>query len=494
MIYMNMPLYIVAIFLILTLLVGVYFSKKKTTFREYAVGNKQFVTPTLVATVLATAWGAGGLIRNVQSVCDIGLFWIFIILFDCLGMWTISRLSIRMGSFIHSFSMADHIGKIYGRLPKVVVALVGICCCVVIITGQINVISEAISMCLDSVHPYIITVCVAFVLIFYSMFGGVRAITFTDILQFLTFSIIIPLLAWFMFMQVGKSIATIGCFLYTQEKFQFTKIACSNTRIIAMLLLILSFCVGPLDPGFIQRVYMTSGPFQARKVFSYASVFHFIIGFFIVLIGLFVFTGAPDLEKAQIWPYIMAHIPPFFKGFVLISLLAMAMSTADSCLNTSSIMVSHDIFKSLQTKKVISDAFQLRIARCSTLILGLLAMMLSFYCRELLTLMYWALDCSIPIVTAPFILSIFGFRGTSRTALIGMGTGALTILAWNQWITPSTDIDGSFIAMLANGLAMLAAHYLLQQPKSAGWVGPNNDFKQIQQARARKSAARKEAI
>lgn len=54
MICFNMPLYIVAAFLVLTLVVGIYFSRKETTFREYAVGNKQFASATLVATVLAT--------------------------------------------------------------------------------------------------------------------------------------------------------------------------------------------------------------------------------------------------------------------------------------------------------------------------------------------------------------------------------------------------------------------------------------------------------
>jgi hypothetical protein len=51
-----------------------------------------------------------------------------------------------------------------------------------------------------------------------------------------------------------------------------------------------------------------------------------------------------------------------------------------------------------------------------------------------------------------------------------MATGIVTIIAWNQWIEPKTEIDGAFVAMLANGLAMLAAHYLLPQPPGTGWA------------------------
>ncbi|MEF2229169.1 MAG: hypothetical protein V3581_04020 [Candidatus Cardinium sp.] len=173
----------------------------------------------------------------------------------------------------------------------------------------------------------------------------------------------------------------------------------------------------------------------------------------------------------------------------------MAMSTADSSLNACSVIVSNDIIKN-NTKQgtKISDKFQLKIARRTTIVVGLLAMLLAFKCQNLLTLLYWSFDCIVPLVTAPFILAVFGFRGTSHTALIGMTTGILTILAWNKWIEPSTGMNGAFIAMLANVLSMMIAHYLFKQPKDTGWVGPDDTFKQIQQENARKGAERKETI
>ncbi|WP_243018276.1 MULTISPECIES: sodium:solute symporter family protein [Candidatus Cardinium] len=476
-----MPLYIVVAFLVLTLVVGIYFSRKKTTFREYAVGNKQFATATLVATVLATTYGGGGLLRTVECVHNLGLWWIVVVLLGSFGFWTISRLVLRMGSFMEHLSMAETIGSIYGSYPRIIAALVGICNCIITVTMQINVISQAISMSLGALDPLIMTVFATLFLIFYSSFGGIRAVTYTDVLQFLTFSVIIPLLAWFVFVRLGKPITEMGSILQSETKFQFSNLLQFNTKLFSIFLLLLSFMVDYIEPHIMQRVYMSSGPIQAQKVFLYATIFRFIIASFIVLVGLLVFVGAPNLSKSQVWGYIITHLPPIFKGFITLSLLAMTMSTADSCLNACSVMFSHDILRTLQNKKEISDSHQLKIARWTTLVVGLFAMLLAFRCKDLLLLMYWSLDCAIPIVTAPFILAVFGFRGTCRTALIGMATGLLTILAWNQFIEPSTGIDGSFIAMLANGLAMMAAHYLLKQPKSAGWVGPDSDFKQVQQ-------------
>ncbi|AXI24268.1 Sodium:solute symporter family [Cardinium endosymbiont of Sogatella furcifera] len=498
MLCLNISLFIVAIFLLLTLVVGIYFSRKKTTFREYAVGNKQFATATLVATVLATLYAGCTLMCDVECVYEYGLWWIVLVFLDCFGLWTIGKLALRMGPFMQHFSIAQTMGHVYGRYARIVTALVGTCRCIIIITMQITVMSRSITMCVHVDNPYLVPIFASLFLVFYSTFGGVRAVTFTDILQFLTFSIIIPLLTWFIFLKAGKPVSTIIPILHNQAKFQFSTLFHFDTKLIALFSLILAVLVSYIvQPQLMQRVYMSSGTIQAQKVFSYATVFNLIIASFIILIGLFVFVGAPHLSKEEVWGYIMTHMSPFFKGFLAVSLLAMAMSTADSCLNACSIMISYDILQSIHKEKQIDDAHQLKIARWTTLVLGLLAMMLAFYCQDLLKLTYWVLDSAIPVITAPFILAIFGFRGTTRTALIGMATGALTILAWNKWIEPldpEMGINGAFPSMLANGLAMLAAHYLFKQPKEAGWVGPDPDFKQMQQAHARKQAERKEAI
>ncbi|WP_243518443.1 MULTISPECIES: sodium:solute symporter [unclassified Candidatus Cardinium] len=362
---------------------------------------------------------------------------------------------------------------------------------------QIIAMAHAVSICLelDFFNPRIITIFATLILIFYSMFGGVRAVTITDVLQFVTFSIIIPFLAWFMFKKTGKSVLEVVSFIQTQEKFQFSSLCHFDTKLLRMVAMLLCIVVPDLGvPAVMQRVYMSSGPSQAKKVFCYTSLFSVVITSVILLIGLFVFVSDPGLLIKDVWDYIITNIPPILRAMVCISLLAMGMSTADSYLNSCSVMVSHDILASTHKENQNTDRRQLKIARWTTLIVGLSSMFLTFYSKDLLSLLMLSFAFSLPVITAPSLLAIFGFRGTSRTALIGMATGALSILAWNKWIKSTTDIDGAFVCMLANGLAMLAAHYLFKQPEGAGWVGPDTDFKQMQQAKARKSAERKEAI
>ena len=143
-----------------------------------------------------------------------------------------------MGQFMRHLSMPETIGSIYGKYARIITALSGISDAIAMIAGQISAMSLSISMCLDGVNPKIITIAVTLILIFYSSFGGIRAVTFTDVLQFITFTIIIPILAWFMFKSTGKSVLEILPFLQSEEKFQFSKIFHFDKKLVAMF----SFC------------------------------------------------------------------------------------------------------------------------------------------------------------------------------------------------------------------------------------------------------------
>ncbi|MDD9139982.1 MAG: sodium:solute symporter family protein, partial [Candidatus Cardinium sp.] len=486
----NLPLVMVMAFLLITLVVGLYYSRKVTTLREYAIGNKQFPTATLVATMLATSFGGAGLLRNVESTHAKGLFWILVINFSPIGFWLLAPLMLRMGPFMQHLSLAESIGNIYGNLPRLVAALVSIIRNAIVVAMQIIAITKAIEICINlsatnntKLIQNNITVITTCILIMYSMFGGIRSVTFTDVLQFITFTAIIPLIAWFIFRTNNQSMAEVASILYKEPKFQLN--SCLHiSKLLALLGLFLTSIVLYIEPTTVQRIYMASSPIQARKLLIYSGIFTFIIDGFIVLIALFLFVKAPTLPMNQIWPYIFENIPTILKGFIAISLLAMAMSTADSMLNVCSVMVSHDIIGNVKTVK-ITDKYKLTLARLTTLIVGIGAMLLAFWKKDLLSLLMFALDFSVPIVTAPFLLAVYGFRSSSRTALIGMATGVVAILAWKQWIESITGIDGAFPSMLANGLAMLLAHYLLPQPAGSGWVAPDKIYQQRQQEKAR---------
>ena len=428
----SLPLMVVIVFLIFTLIVGLYYSRKTTTLKEYAIGRKNFSTAALVATVLATTFGGGGLIRTVEQVHVEGLFWIILMSLATVGMWFFSKLAPRMAIFMENLSLAETIGQVYGKLPRIITALASICGSIAFVAIQVNVIIRAISICVGDVDPAILAVLATLILIFYSTFGGIRAVTITDVLQCMTFMIILPCLAWLMFLRVNQSFTYVFTTLSAYEKFQFGHVLQWNRSFITIISITLSCIISCIGPSQIQRIYMSSNVIQARKVFWFSSIFSTGIISIILLIGIFTFVASPNLPQTAIWPAITANLSPVFKGFLVISLLAMAMSTADSDLNTCSVMCINDIVGTLSNRK-ISSTLQLRFARITSFSVGILAMLLTFYKKDLLDLLLLGNSFFIPIASAPLLLAIFGFRSSSRTALIGMATGVITILLWSKF-------------------------------------------------------------
>ena len=184
----------VLVFLGLNLVLGLYCTNKTTTFRQYAVGNKRFKTATLVLTVLATTFGGGTLMCTMPSYYNFGIEYIIPLIGTCANIWMISLLGLRMGPFMKHLSIAETIGNVYGKYPRVIAALLGICFSIGVLAMQINVMSYAIGVCIDSVDPRIVTLLATLIFIVYDMLGGVRAITITDIFQFIISIVIIALL------------------------------------------------------------------------------------------------------------------------------------------------------------------------------------------------------------------------------------------------------------------------------------------------------------
>ncbi|HLP34921.1 MAG TPA: hypothetical protein VK133_02930 [Amoebophilaceae bacterium] len=491
----NIPLLMVLVFLGGNLAVGLYCKKRTYTLQEYAVGNKNFATSTLVASFLAGIYGGETLVLNVEQTYQLGLDWILLYMISSVSsIWILTPLALRMTPFMQHLSIAETIGSIYGRLPRLITALAGITQNVVMMSIQVNVMARAIQICLPAEDLMLLTIFATLIVIVYSILGGIRTITLTSIFQFLTLAVIIPLLACFLFLKTNYTIAQIVPILGKHTRFQLNNQLQHNQGLVAIAMLFFGRVVGSIGPITLQKAYMSSNVLQARNVFLYATVFRFFINIFILLIGVFVFASHATLTTPEIWEYILTDLSPVVRGILTIALLSMAISSASSNLNTSSIMAVHDLIDSMSITKPAPYRCILQLARMTALAVGLLGMWLSFYQKDLYKLALLTYDSFIPIVTAPLLLAIFGFRGTSYTVLLGMATGTLAILCWNTWILPNTGINGAFVCMIANGLAILAAYYFFPQPPMAGWSEPNTELKQIRQAANRKKNRHRKAL
>ncbi|MEL6413252.1 MAG: hypothetical protein AAFQ08_03955, partial [Bacteroidota bacterium] len=240
------------------------------------------------------------------------------------------------------------------------------------------------------------------------------------------------------------------------------------------------FAIPAMDPVVFQRISMSRNVLQVKRSFRYAGIISLFINLFIVWLVVLLLADNRNLEPDKLFNHIIeSYAPVGFKGFIGVGVMALAMSTADSYLNASAVLFANDIVKSPH----ITAKHEAIIARMFCGFSGIIALFLALYANNILELLMISNSFYMPIVTVPLLLAIFGFHSSPRAALIGMGSGFITVLAWYFF----ADITDSILpGMVINLVAFLGTHYFLGEP--GGWrkVEPNSLL-------GRERAARKEA-
>ncbi|XWN35082.1 MAG: HD domain-containing protein [Roseivirga sp.] len=472
---------ILAGFLAINLLLGLQAGRKIKSFREYAVGKKDFSTGALTATITATWIGGGFLFHTLTNIYTTGLQYIIIILGEVLCLLIIGRiLAIRMGEFLNNISVAEAMGDLYGQTVRLITALSSILGRLGYLAIQFKVLGQIFAWLFGLEEERVIFLT-AVIVTFYSALGGVRAVTITDVFQFVAFSIFIPILALVIWNNLEQP-EQVTDVLTKKSIFSLSRTIGWNSQFLSSLSVMLYFTIPSMNPPTFQRVAMARDIEQSKRSFTYAAVKTFFIIMIVSWIAILLLADNSELEPQHLVEHMLdRYAYTGLKGLIAIGITAMAMSTADSDLNACSVLAVNDIMR----PTVSSFKTSIWVTRCFSLGLGGLALLMALYEGGVLDLMLFTANFYMPIVTVPLLMAIFGFRGTSRAALVGMAAGVVTVLTWNEYLA-HTDIPSFLPGMVANLVGLMGTHYLLGE--EGGWVGIKDKKPLLEARRARQAA------
>jgi len=449
-------------FLLITLGVAIRYGHSIKTIDEYALGGRNFSNTALVSTTVAT-WISGSMFFiDLSSTYSEGLsYFIPSICMSLQLLITAYYFVPRMGEFLGSLSVAEVMGNLYGEKVRLITAICGIIANIGGIAVQFKVFGTLFNYFLGIPSEYALLLA-SVIVIAYSAFGGIKAVTYTDIVQFFTFSFVIPVIGvviWTRF--VSLDLPQIN--IFQDPLWDYKKVfTLENPKLLEMILLMMYFTFPTIGPMEFQRISIGRNVQQARKALIISGVLVMLITIFIAWIPLVIYNINPNLEANNLLSYIIDNYTyTGFKGLIIIGISAMAMSTADSRINAASVLFAHDIsglFKTKINALVISKifaitlgVFSIYLALSSTSLLGIVMMSASFY---------------MPIVSIPFTLSILGFRSSKKAVLIGMTSGFISTLLWDYL---GTGLHKIIPSMAINLIFLIGSHYLLRQ--AGGWVG-----------------------
>lgn len=460
---LNLDTIIFTLFMLANLVVGLFYSRGIKNTADYVIGGRDFATPTIAATVIATFIGAGTFSHGLAESYRQGLYFIIPALCEPLTLIILAYFFIpRMGGLLGCLSVAEAMGRAYGKSARMISAISGILYSTGCVAMQFKVAASVMQLFFGLSSFYAIALS-AIVVILYSSSGGIKAVTFTDILQFCAFGTILPLICISIWKVMPADMTYTLYSLSQNPLYDYKEVFdINNPRFISMALLILTFVMPSLGPPFFQRISMASGIAQAKKSFMISGIMIFGVALLICWTGVLLFLDNPNLDPNNLLSHILnTYTYNGFKGLAAVCIMAMIMSTADSYINSAAALFHHDIIN-VCSNKFRESKKDLLILRVMAFLISVVALIIVYKTKSIFDLLLRTYSFYLPVVTTPLMLYILGFRIKNDVMLAGMAAGALTVIIWPFIGYP--NISEGILGMLVN-FTVLIAGYLFTKPK-----------------------------
>lgn len=450
---------IVVGYLVFVLLLGFYKGRNIKDMREFSVADRKYSLLVMVATVTATVIGGGATLGLISSVFSMGVVYVLIAFGNPINHFLVGQFFVdKIENFADCISVGDIMYKLYGRKAQIITGICGALYGAAAVGGQVSAIGFTVHYFLGL--PFwagVLIGCGAVIL--YSSFGGVKAVTATDLLQFAVLIIAIPMVC-----NVGLNI--VGGYQALLEKVPDRLLHLPNTPSSAInyFFIFLAFSVPFLDPPHTQRLLMAKDVTQIKSTMRVAAAIE--APFFVVvgLLGLISVALTPDYDANLAFPHLIDTIlPAGLRGLAVAGILSVVMSTADSYLNAAGISLVHDTIKPL-LKRELPDKTELRLAKVVTFVLGALATVIAVSFSSIMSIILFTLNFWGPIIVIPLYAGLLGFRPTKPCFYGGAGSGIVVFLIWHFFVEPHLGVGSLIPSMTANGLGFFVT-YLVEKTR-----------------------------
>ena len=444
---------IVGLYFVVCILIAIYRFKSVKTLHEYALGRNYFPSFVIISTILATFIGAGFIIGIVEKIHELGIFFIVPIL--CMPfMWLIMAeiFGKNISQFRNCMSIIDIMEILYGQSGRWIANISSILMSVTIITIQARMIGYIAHYFFQLPHFYGIIIGIL-VITSYSAFGGIRAISLTNVFQFTILIIVIPLSCSYAYHNAGGYEAVINSL---PEKIRALDINRDN---VLQFLSLTFFYLLPIAVGtpYIQRFLISNSTWQLVKCMRIIAVIHLLFIIIICLIGIIIKFKAPDIDSSIAFFYFIEnHLHIGIKGLAIAGILAIAISTADSWLNATSVVCAHNI---IGRSIPLTDKQSLLVARLSTFVISFLAIFLSMYKKGIIEFTWLMCNFWEPTIIVPITAGFLKFR-TNAISFIASVIVGITFTCISGYIVGEFATISLMYGIIGNFIGLFGMHYL----------------------------------
>jgi len=412
-------------------------------FLDLLLMGRQLTLPMFVATLVATWYGGIFGVTKIafeQGIFNFvtqGFFWyIAYILFALFIVKKVSKYQ--------AVTLPNLIGKMFGPKSEKLSA----------VFNFFNVLPIAYVISLGLLIQAIFggTLLVSMligttIVILYTLYGGFRAVVFSDIVQFFVMCLGVFLVLVF-------SVKIFGGIGFLKSNLPATHFSPTGGVGIATTLVWGFIALSTLvDPNFYQRVFAAKSEKAARNGILISTAIWFLFDICTTAGAMYARAVIPEAasDKAYLI-YALQILPPGIKGFVLAGILATILSTLDSYLFIAGTTVSYDMMPKRLKGKV--SLYHLGI-----IFVGILAIVLGIVFEGNIKSVWKTLGSySASCLLLPVVYGyLFPGRIKDKQFVFASLLGVVTVSIWRNASLPGfwQNVDELYMGIIATSLGLI---------------------------------------
>ena len=434
--------YALIIYLVVLIAIAVRSARRVKDIPDFFVARKGASAKAVAGSLVATILGGSAVIGAVDSGAKLGGAASWFMLVGALGLLALIPFAGR--AYEHGkYSLPDLVENLYGKGPRMVATIVIPIAWTGIVAAQI-IAAAKLLMTFTSLGYMTSAIVSAVVFTGYTLAGGQLSILRTDFMQACLIIVGLLLLAGFALfggVSGAEAPASLSSILQGAPEFPFNK----NFTPLDLFLLILTYgTTYTAGPDIYSRVFCAKDTATAKKAIAMAACtlipVAFVIGFLAVY-GVSLGNMGDFVQSARITAIADAVLPSALLPLFALALLSVVLSSADTTLLSSSVIIN-----GLCRKPSLLQA------RIVILMNGLLALMLALVFTDIIGTLLLALAVYAGAFTVPILWGLLGLQ--AKPKFVGAAIIAGGILALSGKLCPA--LPGS-LGQHTGDILMIAA-------------------------------------
>ncbi len=466
---------IVTVYLLLMLAIGYLASQKNKTAEDYILGGKTMKPFMVGVSLFATLFSTLSYLSYPGEMIKYGPVFLAGILALPLANWIVGKFLIPRFMKMNIKSAYEMLEIQLGANTRKLAVLFFLCLrflwMTTIMYATVDIALVPILNIDRFFVPYI-SLVLSILTVVYTTMGGIKAVVKTDVAQSFIMFLGLILTIIFVISQLSPGQSLFNPSIYTHWESVSWGIH-PNKRMtvgnIIILILVIQVCTAGSDQMAIQRYLSTKNSKDAASSYNISLWGGGLIKILLAITGICVmafFFYNPDMMGSggsihdhadSLFPlYIRVGLPPGLTGLITASLLAAAMSSLSSGLNSSSTVILEDILKKKRGgKKPSKSNSDLKLIKRISLILGISVALSTFFLPYVTGNLFDVIQKVVNLVVAPlfvlFFMALFVPYATDRSSIItGLFSLVIAILIAffglfgisSLWVTPSSLAGG----------------------------------------------------